>query len=229
MKKILFASFVAFCLVATGSAMAWDFNIEIGLEDAKVDVQATSGPFATDEGGYQIWNTAGVDGSGEIHIEGWNQGEGGSNARNPVYVWGEGDLYATSSQVVAGCCADCDCPDNGYLYGATQGATISGDGYIELRQLTNKRRNDENRQDMVVWGYGDFTAGMISTLAVEGAEPTSHAMGAFGTNVGFYAEGAQIMDGEDCSEEGYFFAMMGFYEGCCGDDDDDDDCGGCPS
>ena len=68
---------------------------------------------------------------------------------------------------------------------------------------------------MVVWGTGDFTAGMMSTLTVEG-DPVSYSMGAGGENVHFWAEGAQGMSGEDCTAAGYFIAGMYFYDPGCG-------------
>ena len=112
MKKIVIG-LIAFAMVAmTGSALAWDIGVTIGVEDAKVDITAT----ATDDD-YILAASAGVDGTGDICIQGEGDSDGGYLITG---VSGRGELYAAQGLGIAGCLIECteepcdECPD--YLY-----------------------------------------------------------------------------------------------------------------
>ena len=218
MKKIIIG-LIAFAMVTfTGSAIAWDVDITIGVQDTNVDITATA---TTDD--YVLATAAGVDGTGQIGIHGEGDSESGYMITG---VSGEGELYAAQGLGSTGCLADCgeepcdECPD--YEYGATSGATINGQGEIILAQAVgyDTQKGNVNGQILVVRGEGDFTAGMMSSLWIEEmGEPVNHAMGTYGENVKFCAFGIHGMDTSDGTNAGYFTTDMNFLdEGCEGND-----------
>ena len=217
MKKVLLAGLVAFALVAVGgTASAWYVDLEGEFWDAAVDVSlAVDG---THEEEVYIMTTA-VGGIGDFGID-----IEGSSCRDKLDtdVWtsrcGDGGyIYAEQTMLVTGClerCGEgqCECPD--YVYYAAQGATVNGKGLIDLDQNVDDRRND-HEQELDVFGKGDFTAGMLVMYQIEGCDPVTHAMGAFGTNVGFWASGETDFDENTGHADGHFITMMGFCDPSC--------------
>lgn len=215
MKKILFASLVAFCLVATGSAMAWKVDIDAHVHDATLDLQFETTGTDRDGDSYYFATTAGVDGTGNIDIFGhghWCRDRG--TLITEVESRKGGSLYATQTLGTRGCLTDC-CER--YSYVAGSGATIDGTGKIFLAEGENVGicRDHYNGQILMVHGEGDFTAGMGSTLWVGDQEPVSHAMGAWGDNAEFCAFGIQGMDNSDGENMGFFTATMHFHDNDC--------------
>ena len=218
MKKIIIG-LIAFAMVTfTGSAIAWDVDITIGVQDTNVDITATA-----TTNNYVLATAAGVDGTGQIGVHGEGDSEGGYMITG---VSGEGELYAAQGLGSTGSLVDCDeepcdeCPD--YEYSATSSAAINGQGTIILAQAAgyDTQKGNINAQILAAHGEGDFTAGMMSRLWVEGMEePVGHAMGATGQNVGFCVFGIHGMDTGDGTNAGYFTADMNFLdEGCDGND-----------
>jgi hypothetical protein len=218
MKKVLIAGLVAFALVAIGGkAMAWNVDISGDVYDATVDIQVeVSG--TDDEEEYTMWTTVGVDGNGGIDLEG---SSGGKNPWLDTDVWtycGGATIYATQTMLVTGCLEDCptepcgDCPE--YVYFAHHTATIDGKGKIDLDQQIDDSNND-HEQDLDMWGKGDFTAGMLVSYQIEGCDPVTHAMGATGTNVGFWAAGETDFNENTGQADGGFIAIMGYCDPSC--------------
>lgn len=230
MKKILLIAFIAFGLVATGSAMAWKVDIDAHVHDATLDMQFETTGEDFDGDAYLFGTTAGVDGTGNIDIYGrghWNNDMGFLTTE--VESRKGADMYATQTLGVQGCLIDCaeepcnECPE--YTYVASSGATIDGTGKIFLAEGENVGFCDNyNGQVLAVHGEGDFTAGMGSTLWIGDEEPVTHAMGAWGENVEFCAFGIQGMDNSDGENSGYFTAHMSFNDDGCPEDDCDDCC-----
>ena len=222
MKKILIG-LIAFALVVwSSSALAWDVDVTIAVENSKVDLTAT----ATSEN-YVLSSAAGVDGTGQVGIH----GEGDDDSGHMITaVSGTGEMYAANGLGSNGCLIDCvgeaceKCPD--YEYGAVSSARIHGQGEIILAQAAGYDINAErnaNAQILVIRGQGDFTTGMMSSLWITGMdEPVNHAMGAFGTNVVFYAFGVQGMDTETGENAGWFTADLNFLDEGCEEGDDCD-------
>ena len=214
MRKIIIALIAFAMLTFTGSAIAWDVNIGIGVQDADVEITAS----ATTEN-YVLESSAGVDGTGQIGIHGEGDSESGYMLTG---VEGEGKLYAYQGIGARGCLADCgeepcdECPD--YEYRATSSAAINGQGTIMLAQAANNtQQGNVNAQVLVVQGHGDFVVGMMSSLLIEGMEePVNHTMGTYGENVGFCTFGIHGMLTTDGTNAGYFTTDMNFLneEGC---------------
>jgi len=103
MKKILMMG-IMILLLATGSAFAWEINIDVWVEDADVDLSASAGG-KLDDGMYELGIAAGIDGTGAIQVEGSDVrfGDGGIGARLPVITRAIGEFYATETSVVTGC------------------------------------------------------------------------------------------------------------------------------
>jgi len=215
MRKIIIP-LIAFAMVTfTGSAIAWDIDIGIGVQDSDVEITAS----ATTEN-YTLASSAGVDGTGQISIHGEGDSESGYMLTG---VEGEGELYASQGIGARGCLVDCgeepcdDCPD--YEYGATSSAAINGQGTIMLAQAAgyDTQQGNVNAQVLVVQGHGDFIAGMMSSLLIEGMEePVNHTMGTYGENVEFCAFGIHGMLTTNGTNAGYFTTDMNFLneEGC---------------
>jgi len=227
MNKILIAGLIAFTMVAVaGSAAAWYVDVEGQFWDAKVDIQlAVDG--TNDEEEYDFTSTVGGNGNFGIDIEG-----NGYKDKLDTDVWttcGGASIYATQTMFVTGCLEDCqtgepcpDCPEYGYF--AAQGATIDGYGSIDLDQKVDNKCND-HEQELDVWGYGTFTAGMLVAYQIEDCDPVVHAMGAMGTNVGFFASGETDFDENDGAADGSFITMMGFYDCPCPECGPECECG----
>jgi len=231
MNKILIAGLITFTMVAlAGSAVAWKLDVEANVTDADVDISAGVAYQAPTEE-YVYTTTAGVDGSGTIEISGSSNEKDGKwdSLKTTVTTTDDGTLiYATQTMLVAGCLVDCgttpcDCP--GYLYYAASGASINGQGEIELRSDVVDD-NSDNEQKLRANGEGDFTAGMLVYYQVEGEKPVAHAMGAYGVGVSFCAKGETDFNTDNGQAGGYFGAKMNFQdEGCpC----PDPECPECP-
>ena len=234
MKKILLASLVAFCLIATGSSMAWKIDLDSHVRDAKLDLQFSTTGTDWDGDSYLFATTAGVDGYGKIDIDGHGYARRDQGTlTTEVKSRDGGAIYATQTLGTRGCLEDCAerpcCDVPRYSYYAESFAAIDGTGKIFLTEGENVRIccDNYNGQILKVHGEGDFKAGLGSTLWVGDQEPVSHQMGAWGENVEFCAFGIQGMDNSDGANGGFFTAKMHFCdppcpEPPCGDDDDDD-------
>ena len=168
MKKAVIG-LITFALIAmNGSAFAWDVDVTISVEDASVDLTATA---TTDD--YILGTAAGIEGTGQIGVHGEGDNESGHLITG---VSGAGRLYASQALGSAGCLVDCveeqcdNCPE--YQYGAASYATINGAGAIILTQAAGYDTQNGNvtGQILIVRGVGDFTAGMMSSLWIEGME-----------------------------------------------------------
>jgi len=222
MNKILIAGLIAFTMVAVaGSAAAWMIDIDAKVWDADVDVTAgvAVGDPLKDNDWYAFGTTAGVDGSGHIEIFGSECKDKISTDVHTKEYMGESDIYATQTMLVGGCLVDCaeepcnDCPT--YVYGAAAGATISGNGEINLDSNYQDRHYDQ-AQDLKVHGEGDFTAGMMTLSLIEGSDPVAHAMGAYGGNVNFCAFGHTEFEANNGGASGVFGAFMWYEDEPCG-------------
>jgi len=220
MNKILIAGLIALTMViVTGSAVAWKLDVEANVTDADVDISAEVAYQAPTEE-YVYTTTAGVDGSGTIEISGSSDeidGKWDSLKTTVKTTDDDTSIYATQTMLVAGCLVDCgtspcDCP--GYLYYAASGASIDGQGEIELRSDVVDD-NSDNEQKLIAHGEGDFTAGMLIAYQVEGQEPVVHAMGAYGVSVHFCAKGETDFNTDNAQADGYFGAMMNFLDEEC--------------
>ena len=223
MKKILIAGLVAFALVAvTGAASAWYVDIESQVWDANLDLQlSVAGEVSGEEEVYGIATNAGVHGDGIIDIWGSGQSEkmkvtvrtpGGHCAR------GDGYIYADTTMLVGGCLEgcpdDCDCPQ--YLYGASAGAEIDGNGIIKIETNVDADcTTDDHEQTLFAHGAGDFEAGMMVGYQIDDCDPVVHAMGATGKNVVFGAAGQTGFNEVYGDSHGGFIAVMGFCDPSC--------------
>jgi len=214
MKGKLIGLIVLALIVINGSAIAWDVDVNIAVEDTSVDLTATA---TTDN--YLLSSAAGVDGTGLISIHGEGDAESGQMMTS---VSGTGAMYAANGLGAVGLLEECsegDCDDcNYYEYDGVSYAEINGQGKIILAEVVGYDTDEKNihAQFLFANGIGDFTAGMMTSFwDSETNESVSHAMGTYGYGVKFSAFGMNGMDTGNGEGAGWFTSNMRFIdEGC---------------
>ena len=233
MNKVIPVMLIAFGMIfISGSAMAWHIDIDAVVFDATTDISASGSDGET----YMLGTTAGIDGRGDIHIDGasfkycpmqpkesaWMtttvDGEFGNKA--------EGTFYAGQYLGVRGCLLGCNCQDPcdpiNYGYTANDMVYIEGEGEIFLSQGVRNMKfvfrqppKIVNEQILCAHGSGNVMAVMNSTQIIEDNEPNTHIMSASGYNVGFNVFGTHGMNIGNGANYGFFTAGMYFYDPPC--------------
>lgn len=206
MRKLVIGLIITALLAFNTSALAWDVDVNIAVQDSNVGLSASA---TTDN--YTLRSAAGVDGTGVIGIHGAGDAESGHLLTG---VSGTGNLYAANGLESSGNLGSCnDCPD--YDYDALSYASINGQGTIILAQATGYdfKGNNSNIQVLFAKGEGEFKSGMMSSfLTSDMDEPMDHAMGAYGDSVSFSTLGIQVMNTDNGENSGMFTSNLKFND-----------------